>query len=140
MTPQQIVDDVHSKIPAGTSLKDALMSFMKHFDETEVEGCAKIDGDMLLYQWGGPYSWAPHFSINLTRQFSYEDEDGEYGGMEQLKMDCKYNAKMLNLESGNEWFDGVDIDTFIQRVLSSDAVIAADEQAMLALDFEFSKV
>lgn len=140
MTSQQVLNDLKSKIPAGTSLKEVLTSFIRHFDETEVESCAQFDGDMLLYQWGGPYSWDSYFSVNLTRQFTFEDEDGEYDGMEQLQMNCRYEADALNLESGNEWFDGTDIEAFIQRVLSSDAVSMASAHVMQSLDFELGRV
>lgn len=141
MTPQQILDDLKSTIPAGTSLTDALVTFMKNFDETEVAGCNKAtEGDMLLYQWGGPYSWDPCFSINLTRQFTFEGEDSGYEGMEQLSMDCRYEADLVSLESGNIWFDGTDITSFIEQVLSSDAVRAVSGLEMKSLDFELSEV
>lgn len=54
MSPNQVLDDLKSKIPVSTNLRDALVIFMKHFDETKVEGCSKTDdGDMLLFEWGG---------------------------------------------------------------------------------------
>ncbi len=141
MTPHQVFEDIKSKITVGTSLRDALIIFMRHFDDTEVEGCNKADdGDMLLFQWGGPYSWDPYFSINLTRQFSHENEEGEYIGMEQMQMDCRYEAKGISIESGNEWFDGSDIESFIQQVLASNAVAVVSNLEMKSLDFDLNDV
>jgi hypothetical protein len=141
MTPHQVFDDLKSKIPLGMNLKEALVTFIKHFADTEIEGCSKAnDGDMLLFQWGGPYSWDSYFSINLTRQFSHENEDGEYLGMQQLQMNCRYDADAVSTESGNEWFDGTDIESFTNRVLSSEAVAAVGGLEMRSLDFELDDV
>ena len=141
MTPHQVLSDLKSKIPATTSLKNALETFIKHFDNTKVDGCDKSnDGDMLLFQWGGPSSLDPYFSISLTRQFSHVDEDGEYLGMQQLHMICRFVIDETSIASGNEWFDGTDIDLFIKQVLSSKAVSATTSLKMRSLAFELDNV
>ena len=110
MTPAQVLSLLKQKIPFGTSLNKALTTFISIFDETVIEGCEKVnEGDMLLFQWGGPYSWDPSFSINLTRQFSYESDNREHTGMQQLQMNCRFNPEAITVESGNEWFDGTGV-------------------------------
>jgi hypothetical protein len=47
---------------------------------------------MLLFEWGGPYSWDQAVSVSLTRQFSFDDENGDYDRMQQLHMHCRYDA------------------------------------------------
>ncbi len=141
MTPDQVLDILKQKIPAGTNLKEALSTFIRHFDEIEVEGCNKADdGDMLLFQWGGPYSWDSNFSINLTRQFSHKSTDGEYLSMQQLQMNCRYDPENIAEESGDEWFDGSDIESFTKRILSSKAVAAVNSLEMRSLDFSLEYV
>jgi hypothetical protein len=56
------------------------------------------DADMLLFQCaldlGEPakYHPGPHYIVDFTRQFSHEDEDGEYAGMEQLGCSFYYES------------------------------------------------
>jgi hypothetical protein len=94
----------------------------------------------VLFQWGGPYSWDPHFSINLTRQFTHNDEDSEYEGMEQLQMDCKFVADDSWPESGNRWLVGSNISEFLKEVLTSNAVLAAGEKHMISIDWDLNDV
>jgi len=141
MTPVQCLNELKIRIPDGTSLVDALERFISFFASTDIEGCDKEnDGDMLLFQWGGPYSWDSYYSINLTRQYSFEDDDGEYLGMQQLGMDCKYDPESINIESGNLWYDGKDINEFNRMVLNSEIVKVATGLNMKSLEFDFGDV
>jgi hypothetical protein len=60
--------------------------------------------------------------------------------MQQLQMNCRYDADAVSTESGNEWFDGTDIESFTNRVLSSEAVAAVGGLEMRSLDFELDDV
>jgi hypothetical protein len=141
MTPTEVLKNLEDDIPAGTTLVAALEKFIKVFSATEVDGCPKeTNGDMLLFQWGGPYSWDEHFSINLTRQFSFVDADGEYDGMQQLQMDCRYRAGDISIEEGNQWLWRDEVRPFLQYVLDAPCVKAAKGLEMQSLEFTLGDV
>lgn len=126
-------------ITPETTLEDALRLFVEHFDTTTVPNCAQEHGDMLLFQWGGPYSWNPHFNINITRQFTYE-YGGEYGGMEQLYIDINYPGDNIQIEDGNMWFDGNDLDAFLNTILQSEPVQLMKNQPITAIEVTLTGV
>ena len=141
MTPTEVLKKLEDDIPAGTSLEAALEKFIKFFSATEVDGCPKeTDGDMLLFQWGGPYSWDGHFSINLTRQFSFVDAAGEYDEMQQLQMDCRYLVKDISIEEGNQWLWRDEVEPFLQYVLDAPCVKFAKGLQMQSLEFTLGAV
>ncbi|UUZ50354.1 hypothetical protein LP420_10885 [Massilia sp. B-10] len=136
MTPKQAVEELGKKIPPGTALATALDAFVAFYADTEIEGCPKhADGDMLLFEWGGPYPWDQCVSISLTRQFSFNDEDGEYDRMQQLRMSCRYDADQVSLVSGNEWLQDDDTQAFLQHILDASCVAAVKDLRMQSLDF-----
>ena len=140
MTPEDILNDLKNMITADATLAEALSRFIDHYAATEVEGCDKnADGDMLLFQWGGPYDWDPACSINLTRQFSHLDADGEYDGMEQLSMDCRFDPARVSMESGSQWLEGGDVEAFKSMVLQSAVVARCDGENMESIDWELSE-
>jgi hypothetical protein len=55
-----------------------------------------VDADMLLFESslelreGGAYSFGPSFVVGYTRQFSFEDDEGEYAGMEVVRAKLRY--------------------------------------------------
>ena len=57
------------------------------------------DADLLLFQSAlslrepGPHDAGPHYMIDFTRQFSHEDEHGDYAGMEQLGCSFYYDVR-----------------------------------------------
>ena len=59
----------------------------KAFAAMPVDGVDAEDGDMCLFAWG-VYDWhdskGERFQIDFTRQFSVNDDAGEYDHMEQL--------------------------------------------------------
>ncbi|MYM97970.1 hypothetical protein [Duganella vulcania] len=141
MTPQEAFEEIKQRIPTGTPLLDALSEFVNFYASTSIDGCPKdSDGDMLLFEWGGPYSWDKCVSLSLTRQFSSNDEDGEYDWMQQLHMHCRYDASQVNLAAGNEWLHGQDTDAFIQYVLSAPCTETVKILNMRSLDFEMHDV
>lgn len=141
MTPIQVLNSLKKDIPPETSLVLAIEKFIRFFSESQVEGCPKeTDGDMLLFQWGGPYSWDSHVSINLTRQFSFVDEDGEHATMQQLQMNCRYQVGQLSVVKGNAWLHGEDVEAFLHGVLESSCVIAARDLPMISLELSLARV
>jgi hypothetical protein len=54
------------------------------------------DADMLLFECSldlkppDRYSFGPSFIVGFTRQFSFEDEQGDYSGMEHVGVDLRY--------------------------------------------------
>ena len=141
MTPHEAFEELKKRIPFGTSLTDALGEFVKFYALSSVEGCPKdSDGDMLLFEWGGPYSWDDCVSLSLTRQFSLNDEDGEYERMQQLHMHCRYDPRQVSLVAGNEWLHGQDTDAFLQSVLNAPCTRAVRNLNMLSLDFDLHEV
>ena len=141
MKPEESFNEIKARIPESTNLVDALDIFISFFESTDIEGCEKEkDGDMLLFEWGGPYSWDSSYSITLTRQYSYEDEKGEYLGMQQLRMNYKYDPELINVESGNFWFDGKNIKNFRTMVLNSEIVQTAKLLNMKTIEFELGDV
>jgi hypothetical protein len=141
MTPTQALNELKSRIPPGTPLVAALEQFIRFYSDTEIDDCPKAsEGDMLLFQWGGPYSWDTCFSVNLTRQFSFDDEDGEYDRMQQLQMNCRYQAGQIAIAPGNEWLYGADTEAFLQKILVAPCVITAKNLNMQSLDFDLHDV
>jgi hypothetical protein len=141
MTPWESFEEVVQRIPLGTSLADALSEFVNFYASSSIEGCPKdSDGDMLLFEWGGPYSWDDCVCLSLTRQFSFSDENGEYERMQQLHMHCRYDASQVTLVAGNEWLNGQDTDAFLQYVLNAPCTQTVKGLTMLSLDFEIHDV
>jgi|SRR6185369_3368246 hypothetical protein len=141
MTPQEAFEEIKQRIPSGTPLLDALSEFISFYASTSIEGCPKdSDGDMLLFEWGGPYSWDESVALSLTRQFSFNDEDGEYEQMQQLHMHCRYDASQLNLVAGNAWLHGQDTDAFLQYILDAPCTETVKNLTMRSLDFNMHDV
>ncbi|OFA08440.1 hypothetical protein [Duganella phyllosphaerae] len=141
MTPHDAFKEIKRQIPSGTSLTDALSEFVKFYASTSIEGCPKdAEQDMLLFEWGGPYSWDPCVSLSLTRQFSLNDEDGDYDRMQQLHMHCRYDANHVALVAGNHWLYGESTDAFLQYVLDAPSTRTVIHLNMLSLDFEIHGV
>ena len=141
MTPMEVLQKLEAEIPSGTALVSALEIFIKFFSETQVDGCPKeADGDMLLFQWGGPYSWDNHVSINLTRQFAFMDATGEYDGMQQLQINCRYRKEEIRIDEGNKWLWGLEVESFLQYVLDAPCVKAAQDLQMQSFEFALGDV
>jgi hypothetical protein len=141
MTPHEAFEEIEKRIPTGTPLTDALREFVEFYVSTSIEGCPKeSEGDMLLFEWGGPYSWDDCVSLSLTRQFSFNDEDGEYDHMQQLHMRCRYDTRQVSLVAGNEWLWEQDTDVFLKFVLNASCTETVKNLNMLSLDFDLHDV
>ena len=79
---------------------------LRRFAEEPVEDAAPREdgGDLLLAQYG-IYGSGRDFELDVTRQFSFHDEDGEYSHMSQLS--CRFKFAVLEelrtIESANLW-------------------------------------
>lgn len=141
MTPQEAFEAIEKRVPPGTPLTAALSEFVKFYASTSIEGCPKdYEGDMLLFEWGGPYSWDAYVSLSLTRQFSFSDEDGEDERMQQLHMRCRYDPGQVTFSAGNEWLQSSDTDAFLRSVLSAPCTEAVKNLKMHSLDFDLHDV
>jgi hypothetical protein len=141
MSPNAAFQEIEKRIPAGTSLTDALSEFVNFYASTSIEGCPKdADADLLLFEWGGPYSWDDSVSLSLTRQFSLNDEDGAYEKMQQLHMHCRYDASQVTLIAGNKWLHGQDTEAFLRYVLNAPCTEAVKHLNMRSLDFDMHDV
>ncbi len=141
MAPREALGEIEKRIPTGTALTDALREFVEFYVSTSIAGCPKeSEGDMLLFEWGGPYPWDDCVSLSLTRQFSFNDEDGEYDHMQQMHMHCRYESSQVSLVAGNEWLWEQDTDAFLKFVLSAPCTETVKNLDMLSLDFDLHDV
>jgi len=141
MTPRESLKEIERRIPSGTSLLNALGEFVRFYSSSSIEGCPKdVESDKLLFEWGGPYPWDDCVSLSLTRQFSFSDDEGEYKGMQQLHMHCRYDASDVTLPMGNKWLDEQDTETFLQYILNAPSTNTVKNLEMLSLDFDLHEV
>lgn len=141
MTPHEAFEEIEKRIPAQARLTEALNEFVNCYATTTIDGCPKDSGaDMLLFEWGGPYPWDECVSLNLTRQFSFSDEDGAYERMQQLHMHCRYDPNEVSLVAGNAWLDGQDTEAFLQYVLNAPCTETVKHLKMVSLEFDLHDV
>lgn len=92
---------------------------LKRFAAMPVEGMSPEDhSDGLLFQAGYFDEFVePAFHFDLTRQFIFHDDDGEYHGMEQLS--CTFYFELLTqLQplSATVWSFDMSLDGFFELV------------------------
>jgi hypothetical protein len=79
------------------------------------------DGDGILAQYG-TYDWGDgeHFELDMTRQFIFADEDGEYSHMAQLQCTFEFvpNDELRALGDDNLWSFDLTLDEFFERALA----------------------
>jgi hypothetical protein len=103
----------------------------RRFADEPVEDAAPRDedGDGILAQYG-TYGWSKgRFEVDLTRQFTFADEDGEYDHMAQLS--CTFRFEMTDtlraLPGGDLWSFGMDLDAFFAAALALPGFAAVRE-------------
>lgn len=102
MTADESLQEIKSRITSSMSLVEALTEFIKFFNSTTIASCPKHkEQDMLLFQYGGPYSWSDYFSVNLTRQCTFTGWFGVHKGMTQLSSD---DARFLTIKELKKQF------------------------------------
>ena len=123
MSPNNVLVHTQKIVRDASSVEDALSKVIDFFFNSDVKGCPKEDdGDMLLFQFGGPYPWDENTTINITRQFSFTDKEGEYIGMSQLQVNFGYDNAKYPIPGGNFWYENETVEQFKEKVLNSEAV------------------
>jgi hypothetical protein len=122
----------------------ATWEVMPRFAAEPVEDCEppEQDGDGILAQYG-TYG-GDTFQIDMTRQFSFVDADGDYDHMAQLNCTFDFQATQALAAAGtdSEWSFGVPLPEFFERVhaLPGFAAVRADGAPPLRLDVSYSDV
>jgi hypothetical protein len=95
------------------------------------------DGDMLLFQYGGPYSWSPaYFDLNITRQFITKTQGVFY----QLSLSFLYVVTENSLQD-NKWCKRVEeIDSFRNYIQSSAAIAWISNRSHDDYDLPYGQV
>jgi hypothetical protein len=113
---------VRSRRPRATDV-ELTWQVMRRFAGEPVPDAAprEQDGDGVLAQYG-TYDWGngEHFELDMTRQFSFTDEDGEYSHMAQLHCAFWYKPtrELRALGEDNLWSFGMELDDFFAQALA----------------------
>jgi hypothetical protein len=103
------------------------------------------DGDGMLAQYG-TYEWGrgEHFELDMTRQLSFTDRDGEYDHMTQLHCSFAFvpTDELRALGADDLWSFGLPLDDFFARALALPgfAHVSAQRLAPTALEIGYSQV
>jgi hypothetical protein len=103
------------------------------------------DSDGLLAQYG-THDWGEgeHFELDMTRQFAFDDDDGQYSHMSQLHCTCLFRPTddLRALDADNVWSFGLTRDEFFARALALPGFrrIADTEAVPLALVVEYGEI
>jgi hypothetical protein len=105
----------------------------------------EADGDGILAQYG-VFAWdgPPHFELDMTRQFSFADEDGEYSHMTRLQCTFEFAVtdELRALGEANLWSFGLTLDGFFEHALAMPGFRGVREldEAPLRLAVEYTEV
>jgi len=99
---------------------------------------ADEDGDGILAQYG-TYDWegSPVFMLDMTRQFMFADEHGEYSHMAQLFCEFQFAVTDELREAGedNLWSFGRPLDEFFDEALDMPGFRTVSELDLAPLRF-----
>jgi hypothetical protein len=96
---------------------------MRQFAEERADDAQAPEdgGDGILAQYG-IFAWEgpPHFELDMTRQFSFADDDGEYSHMTQLQCTFQYAVtdELRALGDDNLWSFEFSLDGFFEQALA----------------------
>jgi hypothetical protein len=102
---------------------DRTWAVVRQFAEEPVDDAEarEAEGDGILAQYG-TFAWdgPPHFELDMTRQFTFADEDGEYSHMTQLQ--CTFQVAVTDelraLGEDNLWSFDMALDSFFEQALA----------------------
>lgn len=141
MSPNDVLVNTQKIVSDASCVEDALCEIIYFFFNSDVNGCPKKEGgDMLLFQFGGPYPWDDNTKINITRQFSFTDKKGEPAGMSQLQVNFGYDSAKYPMANGNFWHDNETIEAFKEKVLNSEAVKLVSQVAPVNTNVKMQRV
>lgn len=102
------------------------------------------DSDGILAQYG-TYDWGDgeQFELDMTRQFGFDDEHGQYSHMTQLRCTLLYEPtdQLRALGAGDLWSFGLEHDDFFRQALALPGFsrLASEPQQPLRLVIEYSE-
>jgi hypothetical protein len=107
--------------PTGADLRRT-WQVMHQFAAESVEDTAPAeeDGDGILAQYGTyDFGEGEHFEVDMTRQFTFYDEDGEYDHTSQLACTFRFppSDDLRRIGAGDLWSFGVPLDEFFDQAL-----------------------
>jgi len=116
---------------------DTTWSVMRRFASEPVKDCEprERDGDGMLAQYG---AWSGPFELDITRQFTFVDADGEYDHMAQLNCTFKFalTDRLAAVGSASEWSFGIRLTDFFADVLELPGFRAVRETKVVPLELE----
>ena len=123
---------------------DAAWRVMRAFADERVDDISEqADSDGLLAQYG-TYDWGDgeHFQLDMTRQYAFDDEDGEYSHMAQLRCTFLFtpDQELRALGSGNLWSFELPLDTFFAQALALEGFVGARGRRPLRLEVDYSEI
>jgi hypothetical protein len=102
---------------------DRTWAVVRQFAQEPVDDAEprEAEGDGILAQYG-VFAWdgPPHFELDMTRQFSFADEDGEYSHMTQLQCTFQFAVtdELRALGEANLWSFDLTLGRFFERALA----------------------
>jgi hypothetical protein len=120
---------------------------MRRFASEPVEDAEppEEDGDGILAQYG-VYDWGDgeHVELDMTRQFAFSDEDGEYSHMSQLHCTFLFDStdELRAILARNLWSFERRLEDFFEKALAMPgfAVIGTKQMRPLRLDIGYSEI
>lgn len=95
------------------------------------------DGDMLLFQYGGPYGWEPEFFVlDITRQFMSSED----GTISQLSLSYKYKVKSNEMKDEHWCYDLSEVEAFSKYIKTSEVINWIQKHKADKFSLEYSKI
>lgn len=137
---------VHERQPSVEDV-DRTWAVMRQFAAEPVEDADSLEdgGDAILAQYG-VYDWGAgeYFELDMTRQFSFSDEDGEYDHMSQLHCTFRFQPTdaLRGLGERNLWSFGRSLDEFFDEALAMPGFQHTNSAklAPVSLEIDYSEV
>lgn len=116
---------------------DTTWSVVRRFASEPVEDCEtpERDGDGILAQYG---AWSGPFVLDMTRQFTFVDADGEYDHMAQLSCTFRFalTDRLATVGAASEWSFGIRLTDFFADVFELPGFRAVREIQVAPLELE----
>src|SRR5262249_6468851 len=113
-------------------------SVMRAFANETVEDADPPEemGDGILAQYG-VYDWGEgeHFELDMTRQVSFSDDEGEYDHMAQLQCCFRYEPTpgLRAIKPANLWSFDMSLDEFFEQALAMSGYVYVRDLQLVPL-------